>query len=892
MRPTRRQFLQTSALASLAATQPPSRTAFEIGADEPLDAYQIAGQHLIIQNRPTPSFFEGMLLGNGDIGVCVVVRPDALGLHIGKNDCWDIRVSEEVEEHVLPFPELLKLWQRASEEAQRQGKPEMLFLEQNIDFFRAYGKKVEASYLRSWPRPWPCGTVWLHWDSRWVQPGKHVLDPASGLFTLDLNSTTADGLSQLIQLYCFVDWTTGLISVFSHAPAPILSVSYYPRIDEGVDYSNGSGEPRTKWGKLPHPELRSRITDVFSEFSCFQYFPAIGPTEKMPSPAMSEKDRNFSLCARLTGNWRLEAADSNSTTTAQLSGSRLKSGVTLIGNAQQRVRLDIKVATPRDLYLERLESDAVASGDHNPQILIPQNHAYSKENLDTQTHARKEVGRLSTVGFDQIRKQSEAQWRAHWAHSAVHFKDTQLEKLWYHNQYFLACCLREHKVAPGLFGNWSSSNVGTDWHGDYHMDYNCQQVWWGVFSSNHIAQHLPYIELCQNLVAMSERFAKEKYQMPGAAFPLTAFPVPSQSIAIPAPPWAYQVSMTPWTVQSLWWQYLYTQDVGYLKRVYPMLRAAAQFVAAYVKKGDDGKYHVIPTVSSENWGFTVDFRLNKDGILDLALSQFLLNAVIEAANLLQVDEAERSRWQEIRANLAPYPKRKGPYGEVWLDIADAPAEWVYNVPVPLAPVFPGEQVGIGHGEEYWEIARRSARTTRLEGGNDLVYQPMIRARLGMLDLNWFKEQVAYCVLPNGAANDRVRQIGGRYDDSTDYDYMMRMGFWTENFALPAVLNECMMQSYSGVIRLFPNTQNLGPTRFEKLRAAGAFLMSAAYDGNSTTEVRLFSERGKPARIANPWTSNAVKVIRQRDNQQVAVRCEANILAFDTQAGETYWIGPQ
>jgi hypothetical protein len=554
--------------------------------------------------------------------------------------------------------------------------------------------------------------------------------------------------------------------------------------------------------------------------------------------------------------------------------------------------LDIKVATPRDLLLERLENEAAASGDHHPPILIPQNHAYSKPDLDTRGYARKEVARLSALGVDQVRKESETHWRAHWAQSAVQLKDKQLEKIWYHNQYFLACCVREHKVAPGLFGNWSSGNIGTDWHGDYHMDYNCQQVFWGVFSSNHISQHSPYIELCQNLIAMSEKFALDKYQMPGAAFPLTAFPVPSQSVPIPSPPWAYQVSMTPWTVQSLWWQYLYAQDVEYLKLVYPMLRAAAQFIAAYVRKGDDGKYHVIPTVSSENWGFTVDFRLNRDGILDLALSQFLLKAVIEASALLQIDDADRGRWQEIHANLAPFPKRKGPYGEVWLDIANAPAEWVYNVPVPLAPVFPGEQVGIGHGKEHWEIARRSARALRLEGGNDLVYQPMIRARLGMLDLTWFKEQVAYCTLPNGAANDRVRQIGGRYDDSTDYDYMMKMGFWTENFALPAVLNECMMQSYSGVVRLFPNTQNLGPTRFEKLRAVGAFLVSAAYDGQNIAEVRLFSERGKPARVANPWTSKAVEVIRLRDRQNVAIKYEDDILAFATQTGETYRIEPR
>lgn len=76
--------------------------------------------------------------------------------------------------------------------------------------------------------------------------------------------------------------------------------------------------------------------------------------------------------------------------------------------------------------------------------------------------------------------------------------------------------------------------------------------------------------------------------------------------------------MTPWTVQSLWWQYLYTEDVESLRRVCPILRSAARFLVACVKMEEDGKYHIVPTVSCGNWGFTVDYRLNKDCILDLA----------------------------------------------------------------------------------------------------------------------------------------------------------------------------------------------------------------------------------------------------------------------------------
>ena len=55
---------------------------------KPLDAVEAARRHALVRTQPTPDFFEGLLMGNGDVGVCAVVRPDALGLHFGKNDAW------------------------------------------------------------------------------------------------------------------------------------------------------------------------------------------------------------------------------------------------------------------------------------------------------------------------------------------------------------------------------------------------------------------------------------------------------------------------------------------------------------------------------------------------------------------------------------------------------------------------------------------------------------------------------------------------------------------------------------------------------------------------------------------------------------------------------------
>lgn len=115
--------------------------------------------------------------------------------------------------------------------------------------------------------------------------------------------------------------------------------------------------------------------------------------------------------------------------------------------------------------------------------------------------------------------------------------------------------------------------------------------------------------------------------------------------------------------------------------------------------------------------------------------------------------------------------------------------------------------------------------------------------------------------------------------------MMRMGVWTENLSLPAVINECMLQSYSGLIRLFPTTRNLGKAKFENLRAVGAFLVSAEWDGAVISNVRIKSEKGAIARLVNPWPGRDVLV----KSAMIAIesRTERGIVTFQTRAEDTY-----
>jgi hypothetical protein len=95
--------------------------------------------------------------------------------------------------------------------------------------------------------------------------------------------------------------------------------------------------------------------------------------------------------------------------------------------------------------------------------------------------------------------------------------------------------------------------------------------------------------------------------------------------------------------------------------------------------------------------------------------------------------------------------------------------------------------------------------------------------------------------------------------------MSRMGVWFENFALPAVINECLLQSVGGVIRLFPNWPAGRPAQFQTLRAVGGFLVSAATGIGGVEWVDVRSEAGETLRFLNPWTAE-VEEVKTRSGQ--------------------------
>lgn len=503
-----------------------------------------------------------------------------------------------------------------------------------------------------------------------------------------------------------------------------------------------------------------------------------------------------------------------------------------------------------------------------------------------------EVPEPSDDAFAAASAEAAGAWKDYWSRSGVQLDDEFLERTWYRNMYFLNCAVRPGEVCPGLFANWSYGNIGTAWHGDYHTNYNLQQPFWVTFSSNRVEKHLPYVDLVDFLLPVSREWAKNHYKLPGAFFPHSAYPVEMTMMPYPVPTWGAEVCETPWVVQSLWWHYLYTMDKEFLRdRAFGPICEAVQFLNAYMRRPDahgpqwnDDKYHIYPTVVPELHGLKVDPAFSADCIVDLTLTKFVFKAYLEACKVLGRDREEAELARQVREILDHFPEyitAQSQRGKVFVSVSGESPEQVYNTPNPLMPVFPGEDIGLHSPKEVLEIALNTWRNQRNEGGNELVFLNLQGARLGVLDLERFKRQISYCLMPNGTCADMVLQVGGRYSDETDYAFMARMGIWFENFSLPVVVNECLLQSYTGQLRFFPNWPRDKDAAFQDLRAVGAFLVSAEMKNGRVSWIRVRAEVGGPLRIINPWPGK-VEVIRGDATETMS----GELLELETQAGET------
>lgn len=137
--------------------------------------------------------------------------------------------------------------------------------------------------------------------------------------------------------------------------------------------------------------------------------------------------------------------------------------------------------------------------------------------------------------------------------------------------------------------------------------------------------------------------------------------------------------MTFWLAGAAWYSlfyydyYMYTLDKDFLReRALPFMEQAALFYEDFLKEGNDGKYIFNPSYSPENNPANSSSQACVNATMDVMAANGLLRSVIEASQILGVNQDKIPVWKAMQEKMPSYMLNEN--GEIrewmWKDLQD------------------------------------------------------------------------------------------------------------------------------------------------------------------------------------------------------------------------------
>ncbi len=504
----------------------------------------------------------------------------------------------------------------------------------------------------------------------------------------------------------------------------------------------------------------------------------------------------------------------------------------------------------------------------------------------------------------ELLEEHRAYYKDFFEHSCISLPDKFLEKIYLINQYALDCCsgkdgIMKHQ-ACGLNGLWAIRHPNL-WGSKWYWDVNIQAAFAGVFSSNRLDLAKVFSDGLMTYKESAQRHAHDIHGMTGMSIDY---------------PYDFYYSCFVWCAQYMWYLYEYSLDTEYLKNeAYPVFLKLCEFSLQLFEYDEErGVYTVYPDVSPEQGPLT------HNSVITVACVKYLLKFTLEAAEILGDKNKLLADVKNMLGKLPQYPiSGEGMYGIHLRDSEDAPDNLWIRHPSMLMPVFPIGEIGIDSSEETKRII-----------SNTIDYLED-RCEIGIFGCSWIAAAAARIGKGQAAIRflyergiDHMLRTNGLTAEETDrfinycliarqpLYYPCMMEFSGE---MLAAVNEMLLQSHNGIIRLFPAIPDgdaeyeryqhkgyyLGEylairreypkwenVSFTKLLAKGAFEISAEMKNRIITGVSVLSKKGGRLVIASDYFDQSVNVLC--DGRAVPCTREKNTFTLDTQKGKTYIFG--
>jgi hypothetical protein len=325
--------------------------------------------------------------------------------------------------------------------------------------------------------------------------------------------------------------------------------------------------------------------------------------------------------------------------------------------------------------------------------------------------------------------------------------------------------------------------------------------------------------------------------------------------------------MTGWAMTHVWSRYRNTLDKEWLRSTgYPALHDCALFYNDLMKKRGDGLYHIFPSNSGED-GFTGNAKEYTDRAQVMQQARHCLRMAILASEALDTDADLRAAWRDRLEHAA------GDDGQPPLTLSGLAKERYEANPPEFGLATPVQNYRPEPGKAFPELG--------------WYFGQYALSTLGLLHRGEFVVERDFPIFERLAS--AWRRPNGLYWGMAVASYG-RAGAWTESLGVAAPLQEMMLQSWDGALRVFPAWPATVDARFDDLRAEGAFLVGAAWSQGHVTTLSIRSLRGAPCKVYSPWPKRFAVI--DASGAKVAVTRDAyGRFEFATQPDGLYRLSP-
>jgi hypothetical protein len=425
-------------------------------------------------------------------------------------------------------------------------------------------------------------------------------------------------------------------------------------------------------------------------------------------------------------------------------------------------------------------------------------------------------------------------WDDFWSRSFIEIPDKTVEQCWYSSWYVMGSCSRAGKVAPGLWGNWITVN-NPEWLGDYHLNYNFEAPFYGLYSANHAETTLPFYDALNQAILIGKKIAAAN-GWKGIHLPVGLGPGGMTPFGENLD--HGQRSNTAYAAQLFIWHWRHTLDKEWLKTTgYEYLRETAAFWEDYLKF-EDGRYVIYNDSIQEGSG------PDMNGLLSLGLVKNLFRNMIPISEALGVDADKREKWRDISEKISAFPLQEKD-GKTVFRYSEKGIDWWGDNTLGIQHIFPAGAIGLDSDPKLLEISHN-----------------MINAMARWRDFNGSSSWYTACARVGYDPKKILSELNNMYANHALPNKLLNFGGGGIENVSPALgVTEMLLQSHEGVIRLFPCWPRELDARFGTLRTVGAFLVSAELKGGIISGVKITSKKGGDCTLVNPWPEESILIIR-------------------------------